>query len=104
MVVFELVSLIVGATAGSGSTTALNPLDSVEIASLIAGLLVFLFFAVTISRNSYRRRKEMAAKVAEWEKSEEERKKRFREEMSEEQGSRAIAKGGRTSLDKRQPR
>lgn len=82
MVGFEMIPLIVGAATSPGGTAVQNPVDSVGIASIIAGMLVFSFFAITISINNYRRRKENEARVAEWERSEQERKKRFREEMS----------------------
>jgi hypothetical protein len=45
-------------------------------------MLIFLYFAVTISYSSYKRKKEMDARIVEWKKAEEERGRRFREELS----------------------
>lgn len=84
MTILDLVSLIVGGswTAASESTASLNPIDSVELVSITLGMLIFLYFAVTISYSSYKRKKEMDAHIAEWKKAEEERGRRFREELS----------------------
>ena len=76
-------SLIVGIPATSGSTAGMSPIDSVGLASITIGLVIFLYFAITISINSYRRRKEEEARIAEWERGEGERKQRLKERLAE---------------------
>jgi len=84
MVVIELVSMIIGNPAtGAGSAAGMNPIDTVELASVIIASVIFAYFAITISIVSYKRRKEMEAHAAEWRKGEEERRRRLREALSE---------------------
>jgi hypothetical protein len=78
----NLIALIVGNPA-AGSTADMNPIDSVGLVSITIGLIVFLYFAITVSIGSYRRRKEMEAQIAEWKRREEERKQRLKERLAE---------------------
>lgn len=78
-----LVSLIVGNPAIAGNILGIDPIDSVELVSIIMGLLVFTYFAITISINSHRRKKEIEAEIVEWKRGEEERKRRLDERLAE---------------------
>lgn len=81
--VMDPVSLIVGSSAVAGNVQNANPVDSVGLAAMAIGLLVFLYFAVAVSVSGYRRRKEIEAQVAEWKRDEEERKRRLKERLAE---------------------
>jgi hypothetical protein len=86
VIVVDLVSMIVSnpaAAGGTGSTAGMNPIDPVGLASITIGLIIFAYFAVTISISSYKRKKEMEARIAEWQKREEERKQKLQEALSE---------------------
>lgn len=78
----NLIPLIVGNPA-AGGTADMNPIDLVGLVSITIGLIIFLYFAVAVSIGSYRRRKEMETKIAEWKGQEEERKQRLKERLAE---------------------
>jgi hypothetical protein len=77
------VPMIIGNPATGSSTAGMNPIDPVELASITIGMIIFLFFAVTISYSSHKRKKEMEAQVAEWKRGEQERRRKFRDRFSE---------------------
>lgn len=83
MTTLTLVPMIVGNPATSSSTAGMNPIDPVELVSITIGMIIFMFFAVTISYSSYKRKKEMEARVAEWKRGEQERQRKFRDRFSE---------------------
>lgn len=85
MIAVDWVSMIVSnpAAVTGNNAAGTNPIDSVGFASIIIGLIIFAYFAVTISISSYRRRKEMEAQIAEWKKAEQGRKRRLQEVLSE---------------------
>ena len=83
MVIIDLVSMIVRDPAvGNTSTASMNPIDAVGLSSMIIGIIICLYFAVTISYSSYKRKKEMEARIAEWEKGEQERRRKVQEELA----------------------
>ena len=83
MVIIDLVSLVVrNPTVGTSSTTSMNPIDAVGLSSIIIGMIVCLYFDVTISYGSYKRKKEMEARIAQWEKGEQERRRKAQEMLS----------------------
>jgi uncharacterized membrane protein (DUF106 family) len=83
MVIIDLVSMIVRSpTIGTSTTANMNPIDAVGLSSIIIGMIVCLYFAVTISYSSYKRKKEMEARIAEWEKGEQERRRKVQEALS----------------------
>ncbi|AFU59592.1 hypothetical protein Ngar_c26710 [Candidatus Nitrososphaera gargensis Ga9.2] len=84
VVIIELVSMIIGNPAtGAGSAAGMNPIDTVELVAIVIASIIFVYFAIIISLVSYRRRKEIEARAAEWRKGEEERRRRLREVLSE---------------------
>jgi hypothetical protein len=86
MVIVELVSMVVrNPAAGTSSNASMNPIDPVGLASIIIGIIVCMYFAVTISYSSYKRKKEMEARIAEWERGEQERRYKLQEALSKPQ-------------------
>ncbi|MGI0048762.1 MAG: hypothetical protein ACREAW_04410 [Nitrososphaera sp.] len=83
MFITDFVSMIVSGPASGSSTQGLNPIGTVELASITIGMNIFLVLTVFVSYNSYKRRKETEARIAEWRKGEQERKRRLKEAMSD---------------------
>ena len=83
MVIVDLVTMIVrNPVVGTSSSAGTNPIDPVGLASIIIGIIVCVYFAVTISYSSYKRRKEMEARIAEWERGEQQRRRKVQEALS----------------------
>ena len=65
----------------SPGAPASNPMTPVAMASIIAGMLVFLALGILVAHASYQRKKESDWHVAEWHRAEaDSMKKREREE------------------------
>lgn len=75
----DLVALIVAGSAPGALPS--NPMTPVAMASIIAGMLVFLALGILVAYASYQRKKESDWHVAEWHRAEADSvKKRDREE------------------------
>lgn len=81
MAIMDLVAMIVNSAAG-GITTS-RPLDPVEVSLISLGMAIFIVLGIQVAHSSYKRRKETQKRIAEWLRQEEERKKVFRERMSQ---------------------
>ncbi len=80
-------SMIAANPATASSAAGANPIDPVEFASLAVGLLVFLFFAITISYSSYKRKKEMEAEIEKWNRAGQRRRLEAMSERESEQAA-----------------
>lgn len=81
MAIMDLVAIIVNSAAGG--ITAPRPLNLVDISLISLGMAIFTILGIQLARSSYKRRKETQRRVAEWLSQEEERKKVFREKISQ---------------------